>query len=372
LLLPGFLSAQSMVFEHGTLQEALTKASANGKVVFLDAYTVWCGPCKKMTANTFPDSTVGAFYNAHFVNIKIDMEKGEGVALARQYGIDLYPTLLFLDTEGKIMHRVAGFYGTKEFIELGQLALDPQHNLRSLLQRYRNGDRGSALLLELVHAKSAAYDSDAGRVANEYLKLQDDFATPQNMELIFKFVDDPFSEGFKYLTKNRSAFGTKYGEKEVSKRIDDLFESYLGQHPNMQLGEVQRLYGSCYPEKGERMASAYRMTYFRQKEDMDNFANAATDHYQKYPMEDADEMNEMASLFAMFLSKPEHLSQAETWANASIKTQENYYNMDTLARIYAKQGKKKQAIKTAEKALKLAAKSGDDASQTQSFLETLK
>lgn len=361
-----------MVFEHGTLQEALTKASAEKKVVFLDAYTVWCGPCKKMTANTFPDSTVGAFYNANFVNIKIDMEKGEGVALARQYGIDLYPTLLFLDTEGKIMHRVAGFYGTKEFIELGQLALDPLHNLRTLLQRYKNGDRSSGLLLELVRAKSAAYDPGAGQIANEYLKVQDDFSSTENMELIYKFVDDPFSEGFKYMTKNRALFGTKYGEKEVGKRIDDLFEFYPERHPNMPLGEVQRLYGSCYPEKGERMASAYRMTYFRQKEDMDNFANAATDHYQKYPMEDADEMNEMASLFAMFLTDPIHINQAETWAKAAIKIQENYQNTDTLARIYAKQGKKKQSIKTAKKALKLAVKSGEDASQTQSFLETLK
>src|SRR5262245_56376781 len=103
--LPCILPAQGIQFEHGSWQEAVAKAKAEGKFIFLDAYTTWCGPCKTMVAKTFPDSAVGRFFNTHFVNVKMDMERGDGVELSTRYKVWIYPTLLFLDAEGMIQHR---------------------------------------------------------------------------------------------------------------------------------------------------------------------------------------------------------------------------------------------------------------------------
>ena len=60
-------------------QDVLAKAKKENKIVFVDAYTTWCGPCKWMAANIFPTKEVGDVFNASFVNAKIDMEKGEGI-----------------------------------------------------------------------------------------------------------------------------------------------------------------------------------------------------------------------------------------------------------------------------------------------------
>ncbi|MFN4256425.1 MAG: thioredoxin family protein, partial [Saprospiraceae bacterium] len=76
--LPTLLAAQGMNFEHGTWAEVLAKAKAENKPIFMDAYTVWCGPCKMMSNQTFPDAKVAELFNARFVNVKVDMEKGEG------------------------------------------------------------------------------------------------------------------------------------------------------------------------------------------------------------------------------------------------------------------------------------------------------
>ncbi len=59
--LPAFLGAQGIQFEHITFAEGLAKAKAENKLIFVDAFTTWCGPCKMLTSKTFPDSAVGTF-----------------------------------------------------------------------------------------------------------------------------------------------------------------------------------------------------------------------------------------------------------------------------------------------------------------------
>ncbi len=103
--------AQGIEFVHDKpFQEVLDMAKAQNRLVFMDCYTTWCGPCKRLSSMVFPDSAVGAYYNENFVNTKFDMEKGEGVTLSSKYGIRAYPTLLWLDGEGNVKHNTRHTY----------------------------------------------------------------------------------------------------------------------------------------------------------------------------------------------------------------------------------------------------------------------
>jgi thioredoxin-related protein len=370
-LLPLTAAAQGIQFDHDGWTSAVAKAKFQNKLVFLDGFTVWCGPCKLMSSKTFPDSSVGAYFNEHFINVKIDMERGEGIELAKRLNIQLYPTLLFADGDGNVVHRVAGYYGVEEFKALGRLALDPEKNLAALERKYKSGDRSEALLKDLMDAKAAAYDPDAGKIVQEFIKTQKDLGTPKNMEIIFTYVEDPFTDAFKYLVANRKKFNEVYSEPAVKEHIDQVFETYLQTHPTLQLGEVQRLYGTVYPEQGEKLASAYRLTYYRQRSDSERFAQSALDHYTRYPSTDADELNEIGWIFSQEVSDPKMLEQAIKWAKQSCKLRESYYCHETLAALYAKTGKKKQAIKEANTAIKLAKTSGDEAIEAQKVLNEL-
>jgi thiol:disulfide interchange protein len=110
-------------FFQGTWKEVLEKAKKEKKPIFVDAYTVWCGPCKYMAANVFTDEKVGEYYNKNFINYKFDMEKGEGPEFANKYRITAYPTLLYINAEGKIIHRVVGGKQPEQFIEDGKRAM---------------------------------------------------------------------------------------------------------------------------------------------------------------------------------------------------------------------------------------------------------
>jgi thiol:disulfide interchange protein len=103
----------------------LALARKENKLIFLDAYTTWCGPCKYMQENVFPLSAVGRFYNARFINVKMDMEQGEGIELMQQFALTAVPTLLFINGDGNVVHRSVGALSAKELVALGKEALGP-------------------------------------------------------------------------------------------------------------------------------------------------------------------------------------------------------------------------------------------------------
>ena len=75
---------EGIKFFEGTWEEALTLAKKEHKIIFVDAYTTWCGPCKQMAKDVFTQKEVGDFYNKSFINVKLDMEKGEGIGFSQK------------------------------------------------------------------------------------------------------------------------------------------------------------------------------------------------------------------------------------------------------------------------------------------------
>ncbi len=110
-------------FFQGTWEEVLAAAKKQKKLIFVDAYAVWCGPCKYMANNVFTDKGVGEYFNKNFINYKFDMEKGEGPTFASKYQITAYPTLLFINAGGEVSYRQMGARDVAGFIKLGEDAL---------------------------------------------------------------------------------------------------------------------------------------------------------------------------------------------------------------------------------------------------------
>jgi len=107
-------------FSEGSWAAILKKAKAEKKIVFLDAYTTWCGPCKLLQKNVFTKPEVGALFNQKFINVKIDMESGEGPKLAKKYPLEGYPTLFFINPDGEIVKQVIGYQNPETLLSIGK------------------------------------------------------------------------------------------------------------------------------------------------------------------------------------------------------------------------------------------------------------
>ena len=138
------------------LTKAQVQATNADKIIFVDAYTTWCGPCKMMDRTTFKDVEVAKFYNDNFVNLKMDMEKGKWPTFAQKHSVRGYPSLLFLNARGDLVHRSLGFQDKKRFLKLGQSASDPSQQVITLQNRFESGEKDQKFLLNYADALTMA------------------------------------------------------------------------------------------------------------------------------------------------------------------------------------------------------------------------
>lgn len=112
--------SRPIIFIENDYPRAFKKAKAEGKYLFVDAYVSWCGPCKQLQQTTFKDPLAADFFNKNFVNLSLDMEKGEGLNMAKKWEIHEYPTLLIVDTNGNILMRRVGYLNAGQLSALGK------------------------------------------------------------------------------------------------------------------------------------------------------------------------------------------------------------------------------------------------------------
>lgn len=112
-------------FVEGNWASILKKAKAENKVIFFDAYTTWCGPCKLMQKNVFTQANVAEVFNKNFINVKFDMESGEGPMLSEKYPLQGYPTLFFINPDGTVVKEVLGYQKPEDLIKIASKIQKP-------------------------------------------------------------------------------------------------------------------------------------------------------------------------------------------------------------------------------------------------------
>jgi len=117
-------SDKGIQFVEANWNKALQEAKKQKKMIFIDAYTTWCGPCRMLKQNTFTDKAAADFFNKNFINIALDMERGDGLAFAQKYQIRAYPTLLIMDAEEKSVSISEGYINPSQLIEFGKYVIN--------------------------------------------------------------------------------------------------------------------------------------------------------------------------------------------------------------------------------------------------------
>ena len=165
--------AQGIEFTSGTWAEIQAKAKEANKPIFIDVYTSWCGPCKKMAKETFTQPEAGEFFNANFINYKIDAEKGEGIEIAKKYQVTSYPTCLFIAPSGKTVSMFLGYKTVPLLLREGKKAVANyaiMPELEQLDAQYVAGNRDKAFLKNYLEKRNQ-FGEKGGKMVTEYISL---------------------------------------------------------------------------------------------------------------------------------------------------------------------------------------------------------
>lgn len=361
------------------LVKAQEVAKKDNKVIFVDAYTTWCGPCKMMDRSTFKDEETSKFYNENFVNLKMDMEKGDGPKFAQKHSIRGYPSLLFLNAGGELVHRSLGFQDATRFLELGKAAINPDKQVVTLQKRFEAGEKNQEFLINYADALTMAGMDGYEEATQAYMDQETDWNTPENIKVLFDYSKASIdSKLFEYMLENQDKFEAVVGEKKVVEKIN--FAAASDVRNKMMDG------------KDKEALTKHFAKYFGEK----NATEKATGYYLNNLMYAPGETNEqkyLAEVQLFMASNPDlnsqslnaHawrifelsddkllLAQAENWIIKSIALEKNSFNTDTKASIQYKLGKKTEAMKAAEESIKLAAEEGSDPKATMELLEKIK
>jgi len=200
--------SQGIHFEEGDWQTVKAKAAKENKLIYLDIYTTWCGPCKMMAAKYFPAKEAGDYFNAHFINYKIDAEKGEGITIAKTYAVRGYPTNLFIDANtDKLVYRTMGMPQSLEaFIEKGVIAYEEYQDKMSMeeyQQKFEKGNYDEAFLRKYLRKNNRlALDND--KALDAYLQQYGDKITDSLFLELLSYQTGVSNSAYKFFEKNKA------------------------------------------------------------------------------------------------------------------------------------------------------------------------
>jgi thiol-disulfide isomerase/thioredoxin len=380
-LMAGWLTsgAQGIEFIHDKkFQELLDMAKKQDKVIFMDCYTSWCGPCKRLASTVFPDSAVGEYFNRAFINTKFDMEKDEGITIANRYGIRAYPTLLWLDGDGNVKHKIVGGLDPAGLIQNGKKAIDPTPGILTRMRKqYADGDRSASFLCEYVNTlydASEKYDE----VFKTYLEklVLSDFTDAKHAKTIFNLTNDVKSPGIPYLMKNKDYYRHLLGDETFNTKINQLAPKAAADAPRaddkaMFTTAMALLKSNKAPDEQEKTLKI-SMDYYSRMGDWVNYDKNATQYIKKFGAKDARLLNDVAWDYYLNIHDEAQLEKAAKWAYQSINLDNKYtYNL-TYAYLLYKLNNFKEAEKACDYAIIRAKAENVNPSSANSLKEYIK
>lgn len=215
------LMAAGINFDHRSWSEIVERAKVENRLIFIDFYTQWCGPCYNMAKTVFTDADVAAFYNNSFVNAKIDAEVGEGIELAKKYGIHTYPSYIFVDpATQECVHRSSSRQSAEQFIATGAWALNPAKRSFKVLSDYEKGDRSRTLLIDyIVYTNSLYRRDDVRRAFDELIATGVSLRDKDVWSIFDKCITGSDNNYLREVSDNYQAYCDLYGKDQVDNKL---------------------------------------------------------------------------------------------------------------------------------------------------------
>lgn len=375
LLISASAWSQGIEFFQGSYHEAFAMAKEQGKLVFVDAFAEWCGPCKRMAATVFPQPSVGEYFNANLISLKIDMEKGQGLEFRKTYPVTAYPTFLFLDGDGNIVSKVTGARGPEQFIQVAQAAVNKYDPSAAFAKAYEGGDRSYETVYNYVKSLNKSHQPSLA-ISNEYLNAQADLSTPENLRFIYEAMVEADSRIFDLFIEHRPGIEALEGAEAVQKRILQACQATVSKAIEFKfdalLEEAQTKVKKHIPGQADAFIESTSLAYAKASGDAKTYMALSKDRVSGTYKKDASRLHEVAAEMEQYFNQdPEAMDYAAKLAKKACTYGGQAEYFLTYAQILLHQGNTKDAMDQANHALKLAQDRKEDCGEIERFIKSI-
>lgn len=376
-----FVYGQNINFQDMSFKDLLSKAKKENKILFVDAYASWCGPCKLMERNVFTTASVSDFYNSNFINARIDMEKGEGRDIAAKYGVRSYPTYLFLNGAGDLVYQDVGYMQEDQFVDLGKKANSPNNKKGSFKERFEKGEKDPDFLINIMKANVQTDFDFAKKASERYFsnKKKTEEFSKDDVGLLLYFLKSSNDANYKVFQDRKTDILTflpeqTYNEFNAQIKLGEIIDKTI--NSGTKTIDSDYFLKSAIPLVGEAAANKrliqLKLAFYEQNANYPEYEKAALEYYKNADAFDVNELLKAAWMFAEHIKTPASLKVATQWAEKVVMKGENAENTYILAKLYYLTGKKDLAKNFAEQSKSIAQKMQSNSKLADELLNLLK
>lgn len=376
--LPFYSSAQEGIdFVHGlSWQQVKEKAKRENRYIMVDCHATWCGPCRQMEQDIFPLPECGDFFNRHFINVKVQVDRTakddaetrawyeDSKEIARAYDVRMLPTFLFFNPDGELVHKQPGATSRKEdFLQLGAIALDTNQQVYTLLRKAEQHRLAPAELRETAIYFLNLQDLEhAVLLSNDYMATLRPPYDADAIRFIAPFVQSSSSMGFALYQQDPSAVNAVLGPNVAEEKLHNILwrEQFLPAirqdgAPDWALLEKEALLRHPgLTAMIRRMAAEGKANYYLSHFDTTRYIQALVDYIDRFSSELSDwDRYGAAENLARRTDKKGLLKKALQWTR-NDEGKEDADQLYIRAQVLYKLGRRKEALPLLHKALDIA------------------
>ncbi len=354
-------------FQPLSYEQALLKSKEVNKPVFLFGFATWCHFCEAMKDSVLPLEAVGDFYNKNFVCIKLDLEK-EGKGLNQKLRAKNFPTMVFFNSDGEMLHRLSGKKDAQDFIQLGKDAIDSTKQLRTFIYKYRDGKLTPQQTWDYFKMVDRAGMDNQPLISN-YLTMipEDKLTTSTSWRIMYDLFRDIEQPCMKTVMNHREEYAAKFTADSIDNKI-------IGLYINALMMKVQMVDTNGYNsiiakltasklDLADKIVAFANLNRCKLKGQWDEYGKLGVIFVEKYAKDDYRRLNDVAFNFSERINDRDLLTKAEGWSQRAVELMDTYKNNYTLGCVYYRNEKYPEARKALNHAIELAVKSGTDPKQ---------
>ncbi|MBC9934969.1 thioredoxin fold domain-containing protein [Chitinophaga qingshengii] len=383
---------QGIHFEHAlSWKEVKAKAKKEGKFIFMDCFTTWCGPCKMMSREIFPLQVVGEFFNDKFVSVKVQMDKtpqddeavkswyADAAAIAKEYSVMAYPTFLYFSPEGKLVHLVVGGDSATGFIAASAKALKPETQYYTRMETtVKQAGNQPDTLKRLAEEALEVYDGRYSVLfAGRYLKAVPDVFAPEVVRFMDKFTRSSKDPGFAIFRKNpekiNQVMGSHFAENRVQQIImgEEIYKDMRGGIPPDVKAVTARLQKK-YPDLAPMLVQRFQLSEYLRNKAYDQFEKNVQAYVKKYNKQlSPSELNGYARSIGRFGTDTAMLRTALAWSESASKENATPDAATVQAVLWYKLGDAAKAVSMQETAVNMLPAGEEYKYMRESYQKTL-